>query len=361
MAEAAEDFSGVDPKIFDANEQVFHFLSGRVKMPLDDLMSHVHASADDIVIVCGTLIEGIGNWTSDLDVYVFVEERTSDFPAQLHHRHYLTKGAVSGTFDFMEGYPFTVDVYYREIGELKALVDKIKAGYATRLKRTKILSSSLRTHDAKLAYRLFDNIVLRNPEKFRSYMEGIARSEYCYTLYREVTCSFPEFRDIVGSWQDEDYETCCFQVKAYLHKQMRGFNHLNGSLNIGSKWVRKIATQLPQKYQHIANAYCDLNDQATKSTTQRKDTIIGCLDLADEIYASSRNLLDVNPAYLSCDDAREITRCERESYSVWHDELDREFTYRSRLFDAGLPAMRQLLERRDTGRPMRSMCSAVAK
>ena len=344
MAEVAKSTAVEDPPVFDANNGVFYFLNGRVKMPLHDLMAHVHASEEDMILVCGTLIEGIGNWTSDLDVYVFLEQRSARFPTDLHHRHYLTKGTVSGTFDFMEQYPFTVDVYYRELSELKALVEKMKAAYTTRLKRTKILASSLPAHDAKLAYRLFDNIVLRNPERFENLTSGISRSEYSYTLYRQVTCSYPVFRDIIGSWVDKDYETCAFQTKSYLLSQMQGFNHLNGHLNIGPKWVRKISKALPREFQHVSDMYCDLNDSETRSEAQRKDVIVGCLDLADEIFNCSRGLLDQNPAYLSCDDARAITQRERESYSRWHAELDREFTYRSRLFDAGCPAMRELLD-----------------
>jgi hypothetical protein len=324
--------------------RVLRLLDGRVSLPVRELLKHVHATDRDIVLISGTLIEGIGNWTSDFDIYVIVDQRRDGFPTERHHRTYATKGKVSGSFDFMDGYSFTVDVYYRERAELAKLVEKMRAEYAERRYRTKIMPSKMPDHDQKFAHRLFDMILVQGEEEFRRIFTGITRDEYCYVAYRQVTCAYPEFRDIVGCWRDGDLDTGCYHARTFLRRQMLGFTHLNGNINMNEKWTVKLAKRLPARFRPLGQRYVELQNRGAGSDGEKRRLIVDCLDLVDDIFAASRRLLNANPAYLTCAEAADVTARERAQYTRWHPELTREFAYRSRLFMADLPPMREFLD-----------------
>src|SRR5215472_12192915 len=49
-------------------------LNGRVRLDPADLLSHSRAESEGVVVLSGTLLEGIGNLYSDLDLYVIGEQ-----------------------------------------------------------------------------------------------------------------------------------------------------------------------------------------------------------------------------------------------------------------------------------------------
>lgn len=352
--------------VLDDHNGVLRLLDGRIEMPIRDLLGHVHADESDIVLIAGTLIEGIGNWTSDFDIYVITQQRRSEFPVHEHHRTYATKEKVSGTFDFMDGYSFTVDVYYREIQEFENLILRMKEEYKECRHRTKIFASRMPDHNKKFAHRLFDALVVQGEEHFKKISTGITREEYCYVAYRQVTCAYPEFRDIVGSWRDGDLDTCSYLARTFLRRQMLGFTHLNGNINMNEKWTIKLARRLPERFRPLGDRFVEALSRGIPGDEDKRRLVFDCLDLADDIFAASRPLLETNPAFQSCEEGREITAAERARYDRWHPELTREFAYRSRLFMSGLPPMREFLDEnpgtglhalieRDPFRPMHLM------
>jgi hypothetical protein len=333
-----------DSVVLDDHDGVLRLLDGRVEMPMRDLLGHVHADEADIVLIGGTLIEGIGNWTSDFDIYVITNQRRGNFPIHEHHRTYTTKEKVSGTFDFMEDYSFTVDVYYRELQEFENLILRMKEEYQECRHRTKIFASRMPDHNKKFAHRLFDARVVQGEERFKEIFIGITREEYCYVAYRQVTCAYPEFRDIVGSWRDGDLDTCSYLARTFLRRQVLGFTHLNGNINMNDKWAVKLARRLPDRFRPLGDRFVELLNRGIAGDGQKRRLILDCLDLADDIFAASQPLLDADPAFQPCSEGREITAAERARYDRWHPELTREFAYRSRLFMSGLPPMREFLD-----------------
>ncbi len=331
----------------DHGQAVLQLLDGRIRMPLASLLRHVHAEAEDLVVVAGSLIEGIGNWTSDFDIYVFSDTRRTEFPAAEHHRRYDSKEKV-GTFDFMDDFSFSVDVYYHSHAELQELTARMREQYRQRMQRTKVAAADLPKYHQKLAHRLFDSLVVQGERKLLDALAGLTRAQYGYVAYRQYACPYPDFRDIVGSWRLPDLDTCVYQARHFLRWQMMAFTHLNGNVNMNEKWVFQLAKRLPPQHAALAERFMQATFGACASDSDKRATVIACLDTCDALFDAARPILDRHPDFLSCDKAQALTRSEREGYSRWHSEVGLEFAFRSRLFTAGLPPLRDFLPEEPT-------------
>jgi hypothetical protein len=331
----------------DRGQAVLSLLNGRIHMPLTSLMRHVHAQPDDLVVIAGSLIEGIGNWTSDFDIYVFADTRRTEFPAAEHHRRYNSKEKV-GTFDFMDDFSFSVDVYYHSYAELEDLTATMRLQYQQRMKRTKIAAADLPKYHQKLAHRLFDSLIVQGEQRLVVALAGLTRVQYGYVAYRQYACSYPDFRDIVGSWRLPDLDTCVYQARHFLRWQMMAFTHLNGNVNMNEKWVFQLAKRLPTQYAALAERFIQTTLGACATDSEKRAVVIECLDVCDLLFEAARPILNRNPDFLPCDLAMALTRTEREGYSRWHTEVGLEFAFRSRLFSDGLPPLRDFLNDQPT-------------
>lgn len=64
-------------------------LGGRAELDLDVVAGFAHVRPDEILMVGGTLVEGIGNFSSDIDCYAIVEHRPRF--GELPFRHVLNQ------------------------------------------------------------------------------------------------------------------------------------------------------------------------------------------------------------------------------------------------------------------------------
>lgn len=321
-------------------------LDGRVNIDIEDVVRNLYFRKNDIVLIAGSLIDGFGSSTSDLDVYVISEHRPKieDFPAHKHHRYVSENGELFSVTDYMASTGMIVDVQYRTIEHLRSLQRSVKGAYAQAFQRTKILKNPFLHLDQQTLYRLYSAVPVNGNVEFQKLLgEGLSRDQFCYVLFRNIAGDYPLFNDVVGAWRDGDLLMGCDRARLFLLKIAQGLTHLLGNTTAEMKWAMRALEGLPNQYQPMVSKYREVISRGLNGINEMKDVIVDCINLSDEFFNASRALLDSNSCFMSKNDSERVTREEIDSYKSWHRDLTKEFAIRCRLFRAGLPPLVEFL------------------
>lgn len=321
-------------------------LGGRINIDIQDVLRNLYFRADDIVLIAGSMIDGFGSSTSDLDIYVISEQRPKieDFPAHEHHRHVSERGALLSVTDYMASTGMIVDAQYRTIEQVRALQTSVQGAYAQALQRTKILKNTMSLLDQQTVYRLYSAIPVSGTVEFQKLLQGgLSRDQFCYVLFRNVAGDYPLFNDVVGAWRDGDLLMGCERARLFLSKIAQGLTHLLGNTNAETKWLMKALECLPDQYQPLVSRYREVVSKGLSGTSEMRQMILDCINLSDDFFAAGRDLLNSNSCFMSIGNCERVTREEIDSYKSWHRDLTKEFAIRCRLFRSGLPDLVEFL------------------
>lgn len=323
-----------------------HALGGRISIDIDDVLRHLYFSEGDIVLAGGSLVDGFGSSTSDLDVYVISDKppKASDFPAHLHHRHVCEDGILVSVTDYMATTGMIVDTQYRTKEQLRTLQTAVHRAFDQASRRTKMLINTMAVADQKTIYRLYSAVVLKGKADFETLMaSGLSRDRFCYLLFRNVAGHYPLFNDVAGAWRDGDLPMGCERARLFLSTIAQAFTHMFGNTNSEMKWTPRALEYLPDQYRPLVTRYVELMSRGLGGTNEVRQLILDCINLSDEFFDASRNLLNSTPCFMGTEESERITRLEIDSYRSWHRDLTREFSIRCRLFRSGLPPLTEFL------------------
>ena len=108
-------------------------LGGTLRVPHEHILACVYPKAGDVVVAAGSLVEGVGNRFSDVDIYVFTDQlrRGSDVSLEAHHRvvdvnkeivrHGMSDREIFVMHTVVPGTAHKIDVEFRVFGAVDEL------------------------------------------------------------------------------------------------------------------------------------------------------------------------------------------------------------------------------------------------
>ena len=156
-------------------------LDGAVCIPIEFIRRCYHAQSSDIVLATSSLVEGLGNKFSDLDIYVFRNAlpRVEDIPVGEHHRVVTTERRV--VTPHLTAHPdervalihtvvpdtdIKVDVEFRTLDQMSALFDKVARLFAYASTNLELFAQRLQDREASLVHRVFSARPIQNGHMF---------------------------------------------------------------------------------------------------------------------------------------------------------------------------------------------------
>jgi hypothetical protein len=299
-----------------------------------DVLSRISANPNDIIIVSGTLVEGIGNAHSDIDVYVFGEAKPTRSQLNTHNFVREENGAIRSFYDYIDNEGLGLDVEYFSLSELDGILARMHDLYERARSRTKYFFPSLSWAEDDLIHKLLVGTPVQGQEEFATILRKLDRDKYLFLKYRNKTGSYPEFKDVMGAWFSDDLDTCLFNMREYVIAQTMGFVHLNGITNWKQKWFTQNIKRVRPEHRALTDQVWAWLTQEQQTVPAKQQAIHEACGLLDNLYAASRALLASNPAAYDVDEAIELTRKELAAEPIQDPQTIDEYEHRLSIFGA---------------------------
>lgn len=308
-------------------------LGGRVIVDPYELLGRSRATDQDVVVLSGTLLEGFGNFYSDLDLYVIgneLPEKGPDTPAMLVIREDGCVRRVNDTLEDSAG--ILLDVQYYTFRELETLARSLRTLYLESRQSTQIYRKTLHHEDEDLIHKLLTGRLLQDGTGEFDARRIFNPGTFCFLKYRNEVGGYAEFRDLVGSWTAGDLDTCIYNTRGYLISQVSGMMFLAGNTNPRPKWfVRRLAS-LPTAYDDLKGGVMSWIAGPHRTELEKREAVKSACQLIDETYKHSRALLGTNATYFSAEEALDLTEREFAGRATHDKDTLAEWQLRRRMF-----------------------------
>jgi hypothetical protein len=301
-------------------------LGGRHKFSFAEILRRTPHGSNDIVLVSGSLIEGMGNIHSDLDIYVICDSPPSATSLPGVHNYVDTRNdQVEFIYDYLTPDGLAFHAQYFSFAELDCLAATLSREFQESLSTTKIRraflgqSLAVRNPHADFVHRAFHAIPVLNASRWHDVRSRFDADHICYLLYRTAAGGYPEFKDIWGTWLAGDYETSYRAVSEYACEQVRGLTHLCGNTNPKRKWLFHYLDALPDELKPLARRLRELFFKGCSSSDEQASAVLHFLDLIDDVWLAYRPCFARRAGFKTFEAA--ISAIEREfSEEPSHDE-----------------------------------------
>ncbi|WP_063771303.1 hypothetical protein [Burkholderia gladioli] len=317
-----------------------------VSLELDTafLLQSCYVQPDDIVVVAGTLIEGIGNAYSDIDVYVFTNSYRSSKTIDLerHHRVIsLERDIIRPETDacnvllihtVVPGTSIKVDVEFKTFAEVDSVFDRLREIYRYAARNLILLTKRLTDREEVMIHRLFNCIVLRGADAFQRLMGRISKQEYLYVAYRWVASDFAILLDLAGAWDSGDVDRAVELARENVFIQTSGYLRLRGVTSLRRKWLLTYLRRLPDTAPLLAR-FLDLAYlRDTDNDAGKRAFIARSLDFVDYLFELSSPLLAAMPGVPSGESGLRLLERDRANSEFTNEYAAWEYEYRTKAY-----------------------------
>jgi hypothetical protein len=310
-------------------------LNGRVHLDPTEVLSHSRAESRDVVVLSGTLLEGIGNLYSDLDVYVISEQLPQQGPDTQSIQVVREDGRVRRLNETLEkAGNIVLDVQYYTFKELATLARSLDELYAESKRSTRIFRKTLHPDDEDLIHKLLTGTILHDGTGVFDSRATFDAGKFCFLKYRNEMAGYAEFRDLVGSWTDADLDSCLYNIRTYLISQVSGMMFLAGNTNPRPKWFVRRLGALGEEYLELRERVMTWMHGARHTQAQKLEAVEVACDLIDTTYEFARALLGTNPLYFSVAEGLALTEREFAERALHDLEMSAEFQLLRRMFSS---------------------------
>lgn len=337
-------------------------LQHKIALPVNATESSVYdlcnISADaylretDVAFAGGSIVEGLGNRFSDVDVHVITDRyRLSEEIDVARHYRVLTpsrsivKEGDTGQEIFLihtliPGTQIKVDIEYRTYEGLDALVDRLHEVFDYAVNSPLLLTKDIDHREKAFLNRLFTGITLHNEDRLADIRKAIGKDRFLYLLYRWKASDFSVLIDLIGAYEQDELERACDLARERLIAEFQAFVHLAGCTNFNRKWLlsyaRKVSIDpgLLARFERLflLDGY-DLRQNPRKYVRDTVDFVDDVM-FASEAYLTGSQIYPRKEAVLSAIDAT----LEGVDDAYAHSEAE----YRKKAYGvAGKPTWRQ--------------------
>ena len=307
----------------------------------DELFNNLPLGQDSQAVFCSTLVEGIGNFGSDVDLYVLCDRYSKVTELPRSFREYYWVEYVDGNGVPLASiaidsanYPRTsyvkmlcwhdpangikVDAEFIEFREVLGLIKKLDDYFQMACETTVESGFDFPTRDILFLHRFSSGIPLNSINRYEELFRKIDIEKLCFVLHRNVLQGFHPIKDIIGNFREEKYELAAFLSHRYLSQEALAFSHLLGNSNVRIKWLLPFIEQYSGEHSSLFARYKSLLFR--NGSQSHQEYVLEAFDYIDKLYAASRTIYDNSNSIPSTQHFRTLILDEISTY----DSLDRE-------------------------------------
>ncbi|CAQ84650.1 MULTISPECIES: hypothetical protein [Photorhabdus] len=222
------------------NEYV-EMLNGGLVLTLKFIFDNAYLKDSDAAFLGGSLIEGIGNRYSDIDVHVVTEKLLleKDIEPKRHYRvlssnrSILTgKNPEDEVFlihTVIPGSHVKVDIGYRTIQEIERLASVVQETFDYAVRSLVLLTKYMDNRNMAFIHRLFNSIELCGVDRLDGLRQQIGKHRFEYLMYRWKASDFSVLLDLLGAWESKDWIRCADMARENMVTQFQAYTHLCGN------------------------------------------------------------------------------------------------------------------------------------
>ncbi|WP_166365523.1 hypothetical protein [Pseudomonas akapageensis] len=337
------------------NKDEISILDESIKIPTQNIVQNVHLNSNSVLIVSGTLIEGIGTIHSDIDCIVLCEERpkADDVAHQGHalvtdiNYHFLSKNdEVHNTTDFYGVEGLHIDTDYITFGEVDDVILKIEKTFHEIVSDQRFLySPALLERENNIIHRTLTGCALVNQSRFHDFKSRIPVEKHLYVAHREKLPVFYAFQDIQGCWQSGNLWMGCEIARDLMLKTTMSFTYLTGITNKHPKWIYSNLFRI-QGFDHIKSTFYSLARKGAVTEIECRRFIEETLDYIDAVFIAMQGLLQKCEIYPSLQESLNALNHEFDSRKHTEHKISTcEYYFRKKYFAAeDTPSLNSLLK-----------------
>ena len=327
-----------------STQSTFSFLNNELCISRNEILERCAPAEGDIVIMSGTLVEGIGSKHSDIDVYVIGDKLPPVGHTGDHSFIIEYEGRLRTAVDYIREDGFAYDVEYYTRAEIQEMKDNVLDLYRLSRKHTKILRRTLPATTEDALHKIQVGIALMGGSEIEQMFSEDFWKQLSFVQYRNRTASYPQFKDVMGTWGSGDFDTSLLVCTIFLMIQAAGLCHLAGSTNAKPKWVMQNLKRLPKPLRPLGRDIIKWFGSAGNNRADRREAVLVACELITRIYEADTALLNDNgPIFYSTEEALRLTE-EEYMQEPFHDpQTALEFEFRRLQFNYGTRSVRSFL------------------
>lgn len=315
---------------------------GSTLYDLDAILDEAYLKPGDAAFVGGSLVEGIGNRYSDIDVHVLTDRLnlSDDISVGQHYRvlspgRSILKEGDTGEEVFLihtlvPGTEIKVDIEYRTYADFDQLIDRLHAIFDYAVASPMLLTKSIDHREKAFLNRMFNAISLANNDRLDTLRAKVGKDRLLYLLYRWNASDFSKLIDLVGAYEQGEMDRACDLARERLISEYLAFTHLCGNTNFNRKWLMTYGAR------HRGSAA--LFDQMRKLflldgydlVAQPGDYVRATVDFVDELMFASEPYLTGSPLFPKKDSV--LSRIEAEMAEEDDDYAKAEAEHRMKAY-----------------------------
>lgn len=321
--------------------EVLPLLGGELLLPISFVLENAYLRDGDGAFIGGSLIEGIGNAYSDIDVHVVTESlrRENEIEVRRHYRvlspdrSLLNGRGAAEVFLIHTVIPGThvkVDIEYRTRSEVDGLASELDRIFHYATHSLMLLTKYASVRDMAFVHRLFHSVDLAGDKYLTGLRRKIGTRRFQYLLYRWKASDFSVLLDILGAWDEGDLVRCADMARENMVVQFQAYTHLCGNTSYHRKWIIKYAQRCEVDEALLARYLRLLGASFGSSSPEVREYILTVLDFVDDIFAAGAQRLardqEVPSGAGACAAIDELMRTEEGEYS------EMEINYRKKAY-----------------------------
>ncbi|EJM58910.1 hypothetical protein [Pseudomonas sp. GM48] len=333
-------------------------LDGKISIPKDYLRQKAYLDDTSVLIVSGSLIEGIGTIHSDIDCIILCDQRPNAhsikgvehaFVTDINYRHITQYEEVHNTTDFYGDTSIHIDADYITFSEIEEIFEKIEIAFNEISSDQRFLYAPILTNtENNVIHRSIIGHALKNEEKFNDLKSRIPLEKHIYVAHREKLPVFYAFQDVQGCWQSGNLWMGCEIVRDMMLKTTMSFTYLTGTTNKHYKWVYSNMYRV-EGFDEIKNKFFILARQGAATETECRSYIEETLKYMDLVFLAIETLLQKSKIYPATEKSLIALDNEfNERKQTKHKASMCEYYFRKKYFAAtGTPKLVNLLKEWD--------------
>lgn len=288
-----------------------NLLGGTVALKCEFILENTYPRSNDAAFVSGSLIEGIGNINSDLDVYVITDQllRERDIDRRRHFRVFdPARSILTGSNPDAEvflihtvipGERIKIDIEYRTWTEVEALTKTVRDMFVYACESLISLTKVMNSRDLAFIHRLFNSKGLRNDMALGHLRSLIDIVRFRYLLYRWKVADYSVLLDMQGAWSDRDWIRCADMARENMVTQFHAYTHLCGNTSYNRKWIIPYARRLNVNKSLYDRYLSLLTAGAGQSEGELRAYILATIDFVDDVFDACSSVVKKEPCYPS--------------------------------------------------------------
>jgi hypothetical protein len=335
---------------------------------VDEIKSKVICSKEDIVVISGSIVEGMGNLFSDIDVCVICEElpvvnqmkgssnfmvlvndenlsfREKMVPIQkINNQPDADMRPVENTYRHVDDLGTRADVDYVTREHFEELMSRIHKEYVACGENYNFIETQISRFDLRYVHRILTGVVCAGESSLEKVLQKNIAMELSYVLFRSNLTSYSDFQDIIGSFAAQRWDQTLFLIRGHIHKQLQALTHLYGNTNYNPKWVSTYAERISEINEKILPEYRKLIRIKVGDEISHEDYIRQCLDFSDLVFESMRKKMKSNDCGYSPEIFLQLMRGVISRGKVTDPHVLAVLEYGSKPFNENTPPSRDFL------------------